>query len=363
MPIRLSRRGFLQTAIAGLSFRPASGHAEGRDTLPVRHLLKTDNSRLAPLSETANGVLYAGDRTIGAVSAATGQHLWAHTHGAADPAVFRPRPTDGLMVVGARSWLAAFDQKTGDEAWRYAARIQTGVPLAAKGAVFFGDGHEIVALDAASGTQLWRFAGIPDTLASYAPATSGDTVFAGPGDGRIYALDITTGALRWLQDIRSDWQYLRQITVAGGILVAGTYKEYLAGISVADGQKLWSFNAGNFINSQHVADGAAYLWSPTGWVYAIGVASGKVRWRHQTTDYGSGDDNWASVLAEITSRDGRLYVLSMDDVLHVLDMRDGAELAARAVPERVRHAVLPLEGDGGFAFPTLAAEILLTGPI
>jgi len=362
MPVRLNRRSFVQTAIAGLSFRPAIGFATERETLPVRHLLQTDNSRLAPLSETANGVLYAGDRTIGAVSA-SGKHLWAHSHGAADPAVFRPRPTDGLMIVGARSWLAAFDQKTGDEAWRYAARIQTGVPLVAKGTVFFGDGHEIVALDAASGSELWRFAGIPDTLASYAPAASDDTIFAGPGDGHIYALDIATGALRWAQDIRPRWQYLRQISVADGILVAGTYKEFLAGISLEDGHKLWSFNAGNFINSQHVADGAAFLWSPTGWVYAISLASGKVRWRHQTTDYGSGAGNWASVLAEITSRDGHLYVLSMDNVLHDLDMVDGTEMAARAVPEPVRHAVLPLDDGSGFAFPTTSAEVLLTGSI
>lgn len=363
MRLRLSRRSFVQTTLAGLAFRPASGFAAAPETLAVRHLLKTDNSRLAPLSETANGVLYAGDRTIGAVSATTGEPLWAHSHGAADPAVFRPRPTDNLMIVGARSWLAAFDQKTGDEAWRYAARIQTGVPLVAAGAVFFGDGHEIVALDAATGVERWRFAGIPDTLASYAPAASDDTIFAGPGDGHIYALDIATGALRWVQDIRPNWQYLRQITVADGILVAGTYMEFLAGISLEDGERLWSFNAGNFINSQHVADGSAYLWSPTGWVYAISLATGAVRWRHQTTDYGNGAGNWASVLAEITSRDGHLFVLSLDNVLHVLDMADGTELAARTVPKRARHAVLPLADGSGFAFPTTAAEVLLTGPI
>jgi outer membrane protein assembly factor BamB len=178
--------------------------------------LKTDNSRVASLSETVNGLLYAGDRTIGAVSTKTGEHLWVRSHRAGDPAVFRPRPTGSLMIVGARSWLAAFEQTTGDEAWRYAARTQTGVPLVVAGAVIFGDGHEIFALDATSGSELWRFAGIPDTLASYAPTISDETVFAGPGDGHIYAIDVATGALRWVQDIQSDWQYLRQITIPMG---------------------------------------------------------------------------------------------------------------------------------------------------
>ncbi len=64
-----------------------------------------------------------------------------------------------------------------------------------------------------------------------------------------------------------------------------SYKEQLYGLDLRDGRERWVFNAGNFINSHHVADGTAYLWSPTGWVYAIDTASGQVRWRHRTTDF------------------------------------------------------------------------------
>lgn len=361
MPLRHSRRSFLQATIAGLCLRPATGFAAETAPLAVRHLWPTDNSRIGPISEAAGLLFYAGDRSIGALSSTGGDQLWSHRHGFDGPAVFRPRLTASLMVTGGRHWLAAYDQTTGAEVWRYDARIQTGVPLVEEHALFFGDGHEIVALDTASGAERWRFAGIPDTLAAYAPAASVDTVFAGPGDGHLYALDRATGGLRWSKDIRRDWQYLRQITVAEGILVAGTYKEILAGIALEDGRRLWSFNAGNFINSQHVAGRAAHLWSPTGWVYAIDLASGKVRWRHQTTNYDGRAGNWASVLAEITSRGGQLHVLSMDNTLHVLDMGDGTELAARPVPGRIRHAVLPLADGSGFAFPTEDAEVLLTG--
>lgn len=362
MPLRLSRRTVVQCLLTGLTFGPVSALAQAPQKLEQRWKQPTDNSRIGPLSEAAGRLFYAGDHSLGAVSAQTGEALWARAHGAQDPAVFRPRLAAGeRLIAGGRSWLAAYDQASGAEHWRYKARIQTGVPLVEGGSVYLGDGHEIVALDVATGQEQWRFAGVPDTLASYAPAASADTLFAGPGDGRIYALDRASGALRWQQDIRSRWQYLRQITVADGILVAGTYKEFLAGISLEDGRKLWSFNAGNFINSQHVADGSAYLWSPTGWVYCISLASGAVRWRHRTTDYNGSEGNWASVLAEITSREGRLYVLSMDDVLHVLDMASGAELARHALPENIRHAVLPLSDGTGFAFPTTSAEILCMG--
>lgn len=361
MPLRLTRRTVVQSLLTGLTLGPVGAFANGYDMLPARWMRPTDNSRITPLSEAGGRLFYAGDRTLGAVSLQTGEPLWSHPHGADDPAVFRPRLTNGgLMVVGGRSWLAAYDQANGAEVWRYTARIQTGVPLIDGATICFGDGHEIVMLEAATGAEHWRFAGVPDTLASYAPTASEDLIIAGPGDGRIYALDKATGALRWQQDIRNRWQYLRQITVADGILVAGTYKEFLTGISLEDGAKLWSFNAGNFINSQHVAGGDAYLWSPTGWVYCISLASGRVRWRHRTTDYNGSAGNWASVLAEITSQDGRLYILSMDNVLHVLDMQNGDELAARKLPAKIRHAVLPLADGSGFAFPTTSAEILLT---
>lgn len=361
MPLRLDRRHFLQASIAGLCLGPAVGHADGTAPLTVRHLWPTDNSRISPMSEASGRLFYSGDLSLGAVSPAGGDQLWSHRHGFAEPAVFRPRLSASLMVTGGRRWLAAYDQISGKEVWRYEARIQTGVPLVEEDALFFGDGHEIVSLDTVSGAERWRFAGIPDTLAAYAPAASVDTVFAGPGDGHLYALDRITGGLRWSKDISRDWQYLRQISVADGILVAGAYKEILAGIALEDGGRLWSFNAGNFINSQHVAGGAAHLWSPTGWIYAISLASGRVKWRHRTTDYAGSAGNWASVLAEIASRAGQLHVLSMDNVLHVLDMEDGSEVAARPVPGRIRHAVLPLADGSGLAFPTTDAEVLLTG--
>ncbi|MBU4530204.1 MAG: PQQ-binding-like beta-propeller repeat protein [Hoeflea sp.] len=361
MPLRLDRRRFLQASIAGLCLRPAMGRAADAAPLSVRHLWPTDNGRIGPLSEASGRLFYAGDRSIGALSPASGDQLWSHAHGFDSPAVFRPRLTSSLMVTGGRHWLAACDQASGAEIWRYPARIQTGVPLVEEDSVVFGDGHEIVSLDTLTGAEQWRFAGIPDTLAAYAPAASADTIYAGPGDGHLYALDRMTGGLRWSRDISRDWQYLRQITVADGILVAGTYKEILAGLALEDGSRLWSFNAGNFINSQHVAGGAAHLWSPTGWIYAISLESGRVRWRHQTTDYDGSAGNWASVLAEITTRADKLYVLSMDNVLHVLDMEDGREVAARPVPGHIRHAVLPLIDGSGFAFPTTDAEVLLTG--
>jgi outer membrane protein assembly factor BamB len=142
------------------------------------------------------------------------------------------------------------------------------------------------------------------------------------------------------------------------VLVAGAYTERLYGISTRDGTVLWSFHAGNFINSHCVADGTAYLWSPTGWVYAVDTATGLVRWRHKTTDYGEGAANWAPVMAELAVEGGCLYALAMDQVLHVLDAQTGEPRARLPLPEPVRPAVLPIP-DLGLVFATMQGDLIL----
>ena len=122
------------------------------------------------------------------------------------------------------------------------------------------------------------------------------------------------------------------------ILVAGGYHDELFGINLGDGAIVWRFNAGNFINSQLVADGKVYFWSPTGWIYALDANSGVVLWRHKTIDYmdKSRPQNWASVMAELVAHDRHLYILAMDHVLHVLDLNTGDELAIHRLPLAVK---------------------------
>lgn len=361
MQVRPTRRAVLVLA-AGLLARPAAFAASGPGAaaLTPRAVIDTGNSVLNPPAHADGLIVFSGDRTAGAVDPVSGALVWRADLPDGQPANFRPRLGGGLAAIGGRRGLAVHEAATGRLLWRRTAAIQSGVPSLSDGAIHVGDGHEIVALDAASGAQLWRHAGVPDTLASYAPVVAGGLVLAGPGDGRLYGLAIGDGRPEWIVDRSEAWQYLRQLHVHDGILVAGSYKEKLFGIAVADGRALWEFNAGNFINSHHVAGGTAYLWSPTGHVYAIDAASGDVVWRHETTDYDDSAGNWASMMAELIVHDGRLLALDMADVLHVLSVEDGTELARHAVGIPVRHAVLPLPG-GMLAFPGMNGRLLIAG--
>ncbi|NCM97310.1 MAG: PQQ-binding-like beta-propeller repeat protein [Rhodobacterales bacterium] len=359
MRVTPNRRLVLQSIIAGLSFRPAISAAQDLPELTVLQRWSTGNAVLNPMTFADGRLLIAGDKTVGAITLDAAEPLWLHPHGFDKPAGFRPRPIAGQVVCGGRSWLAAYDVVSGAELWRHPAEIQTGVPFVTPSHTFFGDGHWLLALDTVTGAELWRFAAVPDTIMAYAPVADGETVYVAPGDGRLYAVAISDGSLRWSIDGREHWQYLRQITIEGGLLVAGTYHENLKGISLEDGHEVWSFYAGNFINSQLVRDGSAYLWSPTGWIYAINTATGAVRWRYQTTDYDGTASNWAAVQAELQSLDGKLYALTLDHVLHRLDTATGTEHLEVKVPDKIRYALTLIEGRG-IAFPTESAEVLLT---
>ncbi|MBW6506022.1 MAG: PQQ-like beta-propeller repeat protein [Rhodobacteraceae bacterium] len=321
---------------------------------------QTGNQTLSPPALDAGALFFCGSDTVGRITPDAAAPDWLRPHLLGAAAVFRPRLGPGALVIGGRAGMACLDRDTGADRWRYTARIQTGVPVVAAGRVVFGDGHEIVALDLETGAELWRFAGVPDTIAAYAPCIAGDAVFAGPGDGRLYAMSLADGAMRWQIDGRARWQYLRQIHFGEGVLVAGSYQEQLLGIGPEDGKIRWEFIAGNFINSHHVAGDLACLWSPTGRLYAIDTGTGLPRWQHLTTDYRGGGGNWASVLAELTSAGGQLYTLDMRDTLRLLDLRDGALSLTGRVPGKTRHAALPL-GNGRVAFPMMDGSLLLTG--
>lgn len=352
------RRRWLAGLCLGLLAGPALARVAATGRMTILRRWPTGNRRLAPPSPIDGKVLCAGDLTLALIDAEAPAPIWLAPHELPDGAVFRPRAMDGMAVCAGRHEIGAWSLDNGRHAWRYRARRQIGVPCLHGRQVLFGDGHELVALNLHTGEAQWRFTAVADTLISYAPAASGDTILVGPGDGRLYALSAEDGRPRWVLNHIDDWQYLRQLHVSGDVLVAGSYKEKLYGIDIASGRRLWEFNAGNFINSHHVAASSAYLWSPTGWLYAVDTRSGSVRWRHRTTDYRGGVGNWAPLLAELITLNERLYALDLANVLHVLSTTDGREIARHTLSEPVRPFVLPLNQDR-VLFGTNDGDLLL----
>lgn len=340
----LTRRHFLAT-LAATGLLPTDPALAATRTPGVLRRWASGNSALVPLALLDGHVLFSGDMTLGRINPARALPVWNVPHHLSGDAVYRPRAAGQSVIAGGEHALGAWQFKDGQRRWLHQANIQIGTPFVTRERTYVGDGHELLAIDNRTGRIDWRFAGTPDTLASYAPTVAGDTVFFGPGNGLLYALNKAGGALKWQLDDSREWQYIRQMYVSGQVLVAGTYTELLYGIAIDSGKILWKFKAGNFINSHHVAGDAAYLWSPTGWIYAIEVATGRVRWRHQTTRYGKHTDNWGAMMAELVTFEGKLYCLDMNQVLHVLALDDGRELLRIAFAHDLRPGVIPLKNS------------------
>jgi outer membrane protein assembly factor BamB len=340
----LNRRRFVAALAAG-GLLPTFVVSAATQTPNVVRRWASGNSTLTPLAVMHGQILFSGDKTLGRINPQRPSPVWNVPHGLSSDAVYRPRAAGQSVITGGQSELGAWQFENGKPRWLHKALIQVGTPFVTAERTFVGDGHELLAINNASGAIDWRFASTPDTLASYAPTVAADTVFFGPGNGLLYALNKADGSLKWQLDDSKEWQYVRQMYVTGNVLVAGTYTELLYGIAVDTGKILWKFKAGNFINSHHVAGDTAYLWSPTGWIYAIDVDTGAVRWRHQTTRYGNSAANWGPMMADIVTFERKVYCLDMHQVLHVLDASDGRELLRLPFAHDLRPSVNPLPGS------------------
>jgi outer membrane protein assembly factor BamB len=356
--VNSSRRHFVAALAAGGLLPTFVVSAATKTPIVVRRWA-SGNATLAPLAWVDGHLFFNGDKTLGRIDPDSDALTWNVPHRLSSNAVYRPRAAGQFVISGGQRELGAWQMADGKASWMHKAILQVGTPFVTPERTYVGDGHELLALGNQSGHIDWRFAAdTDDCTASYAPTVGHNTVFFGPGDGKLYALNQADGKLKWKLDESKEWQYIRQMYVTDNMLVAGTYTELLYGIDAHSGKVKWRFKAGNFINSHHVSGDTAYLWSPTGWIYAIDVDTGAVRWRHQTTRYGSNAANWGPMMAEIVTLDNKVYCLDMNQMLHVLDADTGRELLRLPFTHDLRPTVIPLK-DARAVMATDKGEIQL----
>jgi len=337
-----------------------SASGSQRRALPVINRWHTGNHTLFPFTREMNTLYINGNATLQAWDISTGQQRWSANLSAS--ANFRPRCSARFVVSSGRRQLTGFFRGNGAPVWSYKPRSQLGVPMIEGSRVYMGEGNRLLAIEIATGEIAWEFPILENARIAYAPIARNGVVYLGSGDGILYAIQAENGELLWKIDREKDWQYLRQLHIEGDVLVAGGYHDELFGIDLSAGELRWRFKAGNFVNSHLVSNGMTYFWSPTGWIYALDVMTGKVVWRHRTKNYQqpSGNSNWAPLMAELITDGARLYALAMDNKLHILDRETGDKSDEFQITEPVRPFMcLGLE-PGELLFGSVQGEILLT---
>jgi outer membrane protein assembly factor BamB len=222
-------------------------------------------------------------------------------------------------------------------------------PAVADGGVFFEsyDGN-FYALDAAAGTLRWKFVTggerrfaakhlhgmlpvtetMPDPFDFYlsSPAISNGVVYFGSGDGNVYALDATSGALKW-KFATGDVVHASP-AVDRGTVYAGSWDTYLYALDAATGKEKWRFKTGDdeqthnqtgIQSSPAVADGVVYFGCRDSNLYALDAATGQKLWAY--------DNKGSWVIASPAVAGGKVYAATSDTgQFFALDAKSGAKL-------------------------------------
>lgn len=233
------------------------------------------------------------DHRVHAVSAADGRRFWDE----------RLRPEDSRDRVARGGGVAAGGGRV---------YVTTG----------FGF---VVALDAASGHEVWRVE--MNAPLQSAPTVAGDRVYVVTNDSELIALDAATGAVTWnYQAIAEPARILSapSVAVEGETVVAPFASGEVVALLSANGRRLWSdslsrsgrltsLSAINDIAGRPVIDGGAvYAASHSGLLAAIDLRSGQRMWARS---FASTQTPW--VAGDV------LYAVSVDGELAAFERRTG----------------------------------------
>ncbi len=128
--------------------------------------------------------------TILATRATNGKKVWTVKLSATAPIA----AGDDIVLVAAEDAVHALAAGDGKTRWKREVKGVTTPPVVRGGWAIVASGDELTAIRASDGTLVWSRKVGPVSQRS---TIDGDVLYVALGDGRLVALDLTTGASRW----------------------------------------------------------------------------------------------------------------------------------------------------------------------
>ncbi|NNC36528.1 MAG: PQQ-binding-like beta-propeller repeat protein [Hyphomonadaceae bacterium] len=275
----------------------------------------------------AGGILYTvdGNNKVMAIDAETGSSIWDYKIKVAklektrrggksivdrvkDPFVWgdsggsdKEAVGGGLAVADGRVFVTsgfglavALDAASGSEIWRTRTRTPLhSAPAVDNGRLFaVSDDNELFAFDADSGAVLWTYQAIIETarmLTAPSPAIIEDVVIAPFSSGEIVALRVQNGSVLWQDSLDSSGNLtplaaLNDIgsgpVVADGYVFASAQSGSLGAFDLRTGQRVWSQPAGSLGFPLVIGD-FIYTVTTEGQVACLSKTDGTVIWLTQ----------------------------------------------------------------------------------
>ncbi|WP_207589799.1 PQQ-binding-like beta-propeller repeat protein [Halomontanus rarus] len=223
---------------------------------------------------------------------------------APEPGLSSPAVTDGLVVVGTDSGVAAVDATDGTREWDHATDWAVRASPAVVDGTVYVDGRVPLALEASSGTERWRsedaFSSTRsrrtapfELLQQRSPAVGSsvavadDLVVVNDGGQRLVALEAENGSARWKTPLderasfasrRRTTMSTRQVaspetspTIVGDVALVAA-ESGLVAVSLAEGDRLWRYASDSQLTSSPVvADGAILVGDDGGQLTSLEV--------------------------------------------------------------------------------------------
>jgi len=302
--------------------------ATGVTLVPPFHTLWTFHARR--LVEFPPAVAYGrlffanNDGVFFAVNAVTGKGDWhytSHRCQAESPAVanhlvfatFLNKPPCNATGAGLDGQVIAFVAETGKIRWRRTIGPSETSPLVRDGVVYVGDWNgRVWALDASTGRTKWTFQAGGQVKGGI--AASGDRLYFGAYDAKVYALDATTGKLIWTADAQprlghSASFYSTPAVAYDRVYIGGT-DDKIYSFGATSGKLRWSYSTGGYVySSPAVYHDLIYAGSYDGTFYAFNAATGAVRWKFKANGPISGSPTVVAGNVYFATLKGRTYAL------------------------------------------------------
>ncbi len=141
-------------------------------------------------------------------------------------------------------------------------------------------------------------------------------LFIGCSDGRVYALDSTTGDKLW--EFATGEKIWSTPAIDGDTLYIGSFDKKLYALNATDGKKKWEFvTEGAIISTPLVNNGTIYIGSFDRNLYAVNAIDGKLKWKFM-------GENW--FWAEPAVFNGTIYAGCLDGNVYVLKADSGEKV-------------------------------------
>ncbi|VAW89381.1 Outer membrane beta-barrel assembly protein BamB [hydrothermal vent metagenome] len=290
-------------------------------------------------SVQGDDVLYSADwrGAVYAIDSVSGETLWQHQ---VDEIVSGGLTlASGLLLLGtSEGRLIALNSTDGTEVWRSQLSSEIlSAPLLADGhvVVHSNDGY-VYGLSASDGEQLWAYQYKVPALTlrgTSTPIYAGGLVLVGLDNGKLVALDIQSGSVRWLQTVavpkgRSELQRMVDIDAtpikAGNAVYVVSYQGRVAALDIATGRVIWIREFSSF-DGMAADSESLYVSDAEGHVSAINQATGATLWTQRKLA--------GLELTRPLINKGVLIIAADDGYLYWLATESGELLSRSAVKE------------------------------